>query len=315
MMACPVCAAQTPKHMRTLWDDRYAYPGTYRLLRCKTCTHEYLEAHFSDAELTELYTKYYPRRKFDPAKVRAHEPRDGVVSWLDGDRSGAFRWVPEKVRILDIGCGFGQTLLYHRNRGCDVAGTELDENAREVASLHQLDVRIGAFSADVFEEASFDVVTLDQVMEHLQDPRQVLLDVRRVVRPGGRVIISTPRSRCINRVLFGQRWAHWHTPYHLQFFTEPSMEKLAGQTGFKLVQSMSVTNSAWTNFQWHHFLTYPKQGQPSQFWSGIHMSRSKNYAARVLKLLHKTYVNHLITRLEDVLQRGDNQLFILEPHA
>lgn len=313
-MNCPICREYSPKLIMHTYDDRYGYPGLFSLLHCQHCGHEFLECNLTPSELTELYTNYYPRKSLDIESYTPHPEQSGFFAWLNGLGSSAFRWVPRNVRVLDVGCGFGQSLGYYAARGCDVYGVEADENIRRVVEKFGFKVHVGLFDEKVYSPEFFDFITLDQVIEHVVDPVTTLRGVARILKPGGTVILSTPNARSLGATLFGKRWINWHTPYHLQFFTRQSMRQAAGQAGLVVTEVKMVTSSEWLLYQWIHLVTYPKQGNPSWFWSPD-KSGARIYQkviVRLLSLLHNTKINHCLTRILDGLGSGDNFLFILK---
>ena len=129
---CLICNGNQVRRF-ALYDDRYGYPGCFDLYRCRKCGHGQLRADFSAEQLAALYTDYYPRSTFDLASYKPAPAVLGCKAWLNGSRRSAYLWVPENVRVLDVGCGFGQTLGYHKARGCDVYGVEADRNILRVA--------------------------------------------------------------------------------------------------------------------------------------------------------------------------------------
>ncbi len=163
--------------------------------------------------------------------------------------------------------------------GLRAKGVEADRNILRVAERHGLDVDVGLFDASNYEPASFDVVTLDQVIEHVASPSALLAGIRQVLRPGGTLIVSTPNPEGWGAALFGRRWIHWHAPYHLQFFSRGSMSRLAEQAGFRIDRSATITHSAWLDFQWGHLATYPQPGMPSAYWNA---SRPRTLTQRIL---------------------------------
>ena len=76
-----------------------------------------------------------------------------------------------------------------------------------------------------------------------------------------------------------------------------------------LVQS----SSEWLRYQWIHLVTLPKTGQPSRFWAqnGGTSELPERIALKIASLLHRTRVNHLLTRLFDGIGAGDSQIFVL----
>jgi 2-polyprenyl-3-methyl-5-hydroxy-6-metoxy-1,4-benzoquinol methylase len=264
------------------------------------------------AEISDLYTQYYPRAAFNVEAWSPPREEPSWRMWWRGLRASAFRWVPRNVRVLDIGCGFGESLGYHKTRGCEAHGVEADRNILRVAERYGLQVRVGLFDADNYEPASFDVATLDQVIEHVSAPLAVLRGVHRVLKPGGMLVLSTPNADGWGARVFGRRWIHWHAPYHIQFFNRKSMAKSAAQAGFVLEQIKTVTNSAWLDFQWGHIATYPHQGQPSPYWSTtLHRSVVQRVKLKLLRIADLCGVNMILTRLMDTLGLGDNTVYVL----
>lgn len=313
-MNCSICKHLYDDVSIFLHDDRYGYPGEFSLKRCSRCKHSYLDCELSSTQLTELYTNYYPRKSLNLESYKPHKEEKGFFAWFNGLNSSAFRWVPKNVRVLDIGCGFGESLGYHGARGCVVYGVEADENIRRVIQRFGYKVHVGLFDADVYAEDFFDFITMDQVIEHVVDPCSTLSGIARILKSGGTVILSTPNASGWGAKLFGKRWINWHSPYHTQFFTQQSMELVALQAGLVLTKVKTITNSEWLFYQWIHLVTYPKLGNSSWFWSPD-KSTSTLYQKILVKLLtylHLTKVNHLITRYFDALGVGDNFVFILK---
>jgi 2-polyprenyl-3-methyl-5-hydroxy-6-metoxy-1,4-benzoquinol methylase len=294
------------------YDDRYGYHGVFPLLKCQNCGHAFLQGEFPTEVLRNLYSNYYPRSKFDLESYQPYKEASGFGAWLDGEKSSTFRWVPCNVRVLDIGCGFGESLGYHQARGCDVYGVEADENIRRVVEKFGYKVHVGLFDPSVYEANFFDYVTLSQVIEHVTAPVQTLRGIAQVLKPGGVAILSTPNANGWGARLFGQRWINWHAPYHLQFFTHRSMQLAAEQAGLVVEKTTTITPSAWLHFQWIHLLSCPPEGNPSVFW----MQDSKwcfmqRIALKLISITARCKINHLATRIFDAMGVGDNRLYFL----
>jgi 2-polyprenyl-3-methyl-5-hydroxy-6-metoxy-1,4-benzoquinol methylase len=308
---CSVCRA-TIEEYREVYDDRYGYPGAFRLVRCPGCVHTELRAHFGPGDIKKLYTDYYPRSSFNVEHFAPAGDGKGFSAWLNGEKRSAYLWVPPNVRVLDIGCGFGESLAYHKARGCDVYGVEADENIRRVAEKYGFNVHVGLFNPGIYEPGFFDYVTMDQVIEHIADPLETLRGVAQILKKSGIAVISTPNSLGWGARMFGRYWINWHAPYHRQFFSPKSMSVAAEQAGLAVDSVRTITSSEWLFYQWIHLLTCPPAGTPSPFWSprGTRSLRVKLLFAGLLAV-HYTKINHVITRLFDAFGFGDNYLFIL----
>lgn len=313
MPICPVCDSRKTREFLEVFDDRYGYPGRFWLMNCCDCGHIALTgAKFTSSEIADLYTRYYPRSQMG---VESHAPAEsgGFGAWLRGDRARAFRWVARNSRVLDIGCGFGESLGFHKARGCEVYGVEADSNILRVAEKFGYNVLVGLFDASAYPSEFFDYVTLDQVIEHMADPLSALRGVATVLKPGGMVIIGTPNANGWGVRVFGRHWINWHAPYHLHCFSTRSMAIAAQRAGLTVVRSRTVTSSEWLSYQWAHLVTFPKPGEPSPFWAKTGtVSRSRRAVLKGLSFLHRLRINHLATRLFDTAQVGDSRLFFLE---
>ena len=314
---CPVCAGTTRVCFPEIWDDRYGYSGVFRMNRCGRCGHRHIVTTLEPRHLVRLYSQFYPRSRLSLDDFAPYEESFGVRAWWSGDRGSAFRWVPRNVRVLDIGCGFGQTLAYHRQRGCEVWGVEADENIRRVADRFGFNVHIGVFDSSAYEPDYFDYVTLDQVVEHSLDPKRLLLGIAKVLKPGGVAILSTPNPSGLLARVLGRYWLNWHVPYHLQFFTKRSMRELGATAGLALESTRTATSSEWMLYQWLHLLAYPALGQPSPFWSSQNAERGRLYrlAYQIATRVHRLRVNHVATRILDLLGLGDGRLYMLRKPA
>lgn len=301
-----------------LYDDRYGYPGKFALKACAQCGHRFIQAPFNPEQIKNLYTEYYPRASLESreAAKKYRVPDLGSFEcWLNGTKSAAFYWVAPKSRVLDIGCGAGQSLVYLKHLGCNAEGVEADSNVSAGALEMGLSVRIGVFDPRFYSSHCFDFVTLSQVFEHVTNPEQTLIGIQKIMAPGGKVILSIPNAAGWGARLFGAHWIHWHIPYHLHFYSRKSLAILATKAGFRLATIWTLSPSEWLSYQWSHLEFYPKPGEPSVFWSPkepLRFNAQQKVISKALRVLHRLKFNHLVTRIMDALGMGDNLLVILE---
>ena len=312
MKNCLLCQSEAVCHIENIYDDRYGFPGTFQVARCKKCDHKFLQDPGASADGNSLYSDYYPRKSAPKGKIEAALDLGGLPGWWLGERSSAFRWVPENTSVLDIGCGFGESLVYHRARGTTAVGIEADLNVQESARLNGLRIETGLFRASLFPGEKFDYVSMDQVIEHVPDPTAVLKEMSAVLKPGGKIILTTPNGQGWGSIIFGRKWINWHVPYHLHFFSTSSLRKVAQDAGFEVESQQTLTHSQWLNYQLMHLIFYPEEKNQSKFWMGNpEWTRFQRRSARVLGLIYKTGLIHAITRLMDFLGLGDNQVIVL----
>lgn len=212
----------------------YQAPAKYTVLRCDNC--DTMVASPKKLE-TAVYDSIYAvpggppgyDRNFQYARgvIRAKDPLAYLTSRQDAFW-GVIRMLKDSggKRVLEAGSGLGYFAYALRRAGYDAAGIDVSAEAVARARKHFGDFfrvesveSYAACSAD-----KFDAVIMVEVIEHLENPLDVLRSALRLLKPGGRVIISTP-----NRSFFG-RSASWCTdlpPIHLWWFSEESIRAMA----------------------------------------------------------------------------------------
>jgi 2-polyprenyl-3-methyl-5-hydroxy-6-metoxy-1,4-benzoquinol methylase len=147
-------------------------------------------------------------------------------------------------RVLDVGCGEGPFAAALLDAGARVVGIDVAaEPLRRAGALRpELDLRVvPAAGPWDLEDASFDVVWAGETIEHVQDTAAWLSEVRRVLRPGGRLLLSTPAHGpltllrlALSRRAFAERFDPRSD--HLRFYSRGSLGELLEQFGFTEIE-------------------------------------------------------------------------------
>jgi 2-polyprenyl-3-methyl-5-hydroxy-6-metoxy-1,4-benzoquinol methylase len=142
--------------------------------------------------------------------------------------------------VLDIGCSAGIFLDQARKDGWQVQGIELSPDTSEIARRRfALDVHTGPLEAGTYAPESFDVVTMWDVIEHLENPQDILAIVHRILKPDGILVCETPNIdgvfprlsyRIANRINY---WPHPEPPGHLFQFSKKTIKKLLMNSDFR----------------------------------------------------------------------------------
>ncbi len=137
------------------------------------------------------------------------------------------RVTDRRPRILDVGCGTGANLLMLSKFG-DAEGVDVSEDALAFCHERGLEqVKLGAAEALPYEDGTFDLVTALDVVEHLDDDLAGLREMRRVLRPGGRVLLFVPTFM----FLWGLQDDVSH---HRRRYRMPELRRVLEQAGFEV---------------------------------------------------------------------------------
>lgn len=199
----------------------------------------------SHEEITRFYAEEFYSTKYNAFNNSALEVQEADRDFHDAHREDIAQKIEDLlgrplkgVSVLDIGCGWGETMRYLASKGAVCAGFDPapEAVAHVKASGHEC-VQAGMERMDVFGERRFDVVLLMNVLEHLSDPVQVIQDIRRtVLADGGLLIIEVPNE--FNAFQVAGQELHslpqWWVapPAHLNYFSATTLSKLLGASGF-----------------------------------------------------------------------------------
>lgn len=145
-------------------------------------------------------------------------------------------------RLLDVGCGNGRFLLTMQSLGWEVQGVEFNDEGVRVCRQTNLAVHHGDVASASFPDASFDLITVRHVIEHIPDPHTFTRELVRILKPGGLLIEETPNIDALGRAWLGPIWFANEVPRHLILFSTSSLKKLAEKYGLTS-ESVTITTS------------------------------------------------------------------------
>ena len=170
------------------------------------------------------------------------------------------------LHILDVGCGSGLSLLEAKELGAHVFGIEADPNVRRIAEELGLQIHIGSLYDKPFENVSFDLIVLNQVIEHIPDPGKAMDELKKRLNPNGRLILVFPNRSSIWQRLSGLKWINWHVPYHLHHFDATGFRLFAQRHGYSINSLKTITPNIWSILQLRVIRKSSKLGVSSPIW-------------------------------------------------
>jgi SAM-dependent methyltransferase len=316
-MRCPVCEGNAFVSGSEIFDDRYGEPNRYQLARCTACGHMATAPRLRESDLPALYGNYYPRKKIGAGDVaceaaKVGRPFAGLIRWWNGtDNQGQYKVRAGEV-MLDVGCGSGVSLLEAKTLGATAFGIEADPNVKPIAAALGLDIYFGSLQDRPFPEQRFDLIVMNQVIEHLPDPDQALQILSERLTSNGRMVLVFPNTASLWRRFSGRRWINWHIPYHLHHFDRASFERMACRCGLTVVRTRTITPNVWTLLQLRANRYQPQMGRPSPIWAVPEKSAAapaatrKSNPLRTLLRVSVLAAFAIVNRAIDALGLGDS---------
>jgi SAM-dependent methyltransferase len=238
MSACVLCGCDRAEAFFEESDRLYATTKkVFAVVRCAGCG----LARLDPAPEVEELRRYYPDTYwFAPEENTASRMEEWYRRLVLRDHVG---FVERAIReagqgpLLDVGCGGGLFLGVMRERGFRVVGLDFSSEAAGVAWRQQKAPAVtGDLARAPFPGGTFAGITMFHVVEHLPEPRVYLEAARRLLKPGGRLIVQVPNAASWQSRLLGRRWSGMDVPRHLFDYTDEHLTRLLESCGFSVAR-------------------------------------------------------------------------------
>lgn len=258
-MTCPIC--KSARHIRPLYTGitSWEYPGRFNFVRCHTCGLVFQSPRIAASRVDRYY---------DP-KSYWGQVTDAWAEYAPLYKN-IFRFF-SRGSILDVGSGLGLFLSEFKRRGWSTLGTEI---SLAMAKYARRTYGLRILTGDLLHlniKRKFGVITLNNVLEHLYQPRQTLAKVYRLLRPGGLVVIVVPNIASLGHLVFGRRWYHLQPGRHVYHFSPATLTRLLHLTGFKVLK---ISHSYWRHNYYSWFCNFRFNYSP-RFTTGHPSTPSK----------------------------------------
>lgn len=227
-LKCNSCAISYQNPIPSLKQIKSYYPDTYEnfedpkrpkfsfLEKFRLCFHH----NYSDLVNSNLFNKIFS----------LFIPKDN--SLIDNVPNG---------RFLDIGCGNGSRLLKMKKLGWQVFGVELNTFAYQKCINNDLNVQNKPLEQSAFKDNYFDVIYMSHLIEHLNNPEEIINICSNLLKKGGKLYINTPNNNALGKKIFKKYWFANEVPRHIILYSKKGIEKLIGNYKFQILYSSQKT--------------------------------------------------------------------------
>jgi 2-polyprenyl-3-methyl-5-hydroxy-6-metoxy-1,4-benzoquinol methylase len=271
---CPICKSRDRRLLHKNLKDQifFCAPGEWDLCQCSACNSAYLDPRPTQDTIHLAYAIYYTHKSFISL---SHSPASGIRRLRRAMANGYRNWrfgtdfkpstvfgillapfipgfrqvrehegrnlprVKQGARLLDIGFGSGEFLDFAQHAGWKVSGADPDLKAVQINLQKGFDVRQGDIFAFTNHENTFDAITLSHVIEHVHDPRSVIREAFRLLKPGGVIWVETPNINSLGHKHFGPFWRGLEPPRHLVLFNWSSLQQILHDEGFHITRRVT----------------------------------------------------------------------------
>nr|VFK62323.1 MAG: Methyltransferase domain-containing protein [Candidatus Kentron sp. UNK]VFK70419.1 MAG: Methyltransferase domain-containing protein [Candidatus Kentron sp. UNK] len=253
---CPLCETEGDYLHRDLKErlffNCHGYSWNIRVCKNMTCRHMWIDPSPIKEDLHKLYTEYYthdlkisigPLKKFYQEIIEQYfcvmfnypSRKRGTTKWI-WPLLYFFPWrlplLNRKImylpyvkdgRLLEIGFGNGERLGLLSSLGWQAIGVDFDQTSVNNGLREGLRVSLGDVTEQKYPDDYFDAIISSHVIEHIPDPKAWLDECMRILKPGGRLICTTPNNRSLGHSLFERNWRDLDPPRHLHIFSPASL--------------------------------------------------------------------------------------------
>lgn len=215
---CPICNGEKSRNVGT--------KGDFSLQACAKCK-SLFAVKVSAQTQSFSYDDYYDESNLAIPDF-VHQRLDEIVSEFAPFRKNGC--------LLDVGCGAGVFLSAAKKAGWQAEGVEVSKPSVEHLHSQGFKVFHGTLEEAKFPDNHFDVVIATEVLEHVTEPKPLVEEIARILRPGGLFWGTTPHGKGLSAKMIGTEWSVIAPPEHLQLFSVAGMKNMFKESGFSQIE-------------------------------------------------------------------------------
>ena len=233
---CPWCGSD--KTQIHLWiKDEFLTHEEFQIHECSSCGLLFTEPRPSKDKIGSYYKseEYYSHQEnkhgFIPKvyeKVKTVNLKRKYKIATKGLKDG---------KVMDIGCGVGDFLHTMEKHNWECTGVEPYEDAKMIARKRIKASLYSPEETDEMPDASFDLITMWHVLEHVDDLKWQVEQLARLIKPNGRIVIAVPNYKSYDAQYYKELWAAYDVPRHLNHFNKKVLANIFKTKGLKLIKT------------------------------------------------------------------------------
>jgi len=256
---CIICDSNNNHIYLKSRDIRYnTSENIFNLTKCNNCGLIYLNPRPTKNEILKFYPSDYRTRTTLSSEDLAKRKEKFKKKFLYYIFKNP--WFIDKnigKSILDLGCGSGELLIFFKDIGFEVSGIEIDpETSQFLKNTYNLNIHNQDMDSSFpFPDNSFDIVVARHSLEHTHNPLRVLLEIKRVLKQNGQLILGLPNIESFIAKLTVENWNDLDLPRHMYHFSPETISLLLTKAGFKIndIQyEFKISNKSLKNYFQKH---------------------------------------------------------------
>lgn len=233
-MTCILCGSD---NCRIYFDN---IKEKFCIVKCDLCGLVYIHPQPSEYQIKKLYDEsYYDgwglQHDWDAVQRIKNLTFHKRFNEIEKYKSGG--------RFLDVGCAMGFSLEVAQERNWEPHGVEISEYSSTIAKKKfGKAVFNGRLEEANFESESFDVILMSDLLEHVPNPNLILIEARRILKPGGLIAITTPNIASVSSILMKEQWVNIKFE-HLFYFSPTTIKLLLEKNNFYVLKILPATKA------------------------------------------------------------------------
>ena len=289
---CQLCSSDQLELVDSdVQDFEYGSPGSFDYWKCRQCELLHIFPVPTEDQLglayPEIYHAYHehhsPLARF--LKKRFWKKKASRYSLL----------VKNHASILEAGCSFGDLLHEFRELGFQsLQGLDFNPRAVEKARERGLEIQQGDLETCDLPEGGFQMIVMENFIEHVYDPVATLQCCNRLLETGGILAGETPNTAAWDYQWFRRHWGGYHTPRHLYLFNFKNMKLLAEKSGFEVLGISNLLQPA------HWALCIQNKLQDSRWKTTLQKGRSFYFIGLLLFAIPLNLIQSMFSQTSSV---------------